>query len=179
MANSNSPPTGCDPVSSLRFGLMLHQVREALIRRLESRICQPDLDINFSQFRVLKALHEGRASTASEIARCVGHDAGALTRLLDRLVERGLLRRQPRTTDRRQVDVMLTDAGHAVAQRIVCAAAESISDALRPLTDDEHTALLGMLDRILVALDEPPAAGAPGHPDGSPDAHAASAAKTR
>ncbi|MFT4102913.1 MAG: MarR family transcriptional regulator [Burkholderiaceae bacterium] len=153
---------GCDPAGSLKFGLMLHQVREALIRRIESRVCQSDLDINFSQFRVLKALFEGHASTASEIARCVGHDAGALTRLLDRLAERGLLRRQPRTTDRRQVDVVLTDEGRAAAQRIVRAAADTVTDALRPLSDDEREALMRMLERIRDGLDEPAAAGAAG-----------------
>lgn len=179
-AMANSPSTGaCDPVSSLKFGLMLHQVREALIRRLESRVCQSDLDINFSQFRVLKALYEGHAKTASEIARCVGHDAGALTRLLDRLAERGLLRREPRTTDRRQVDVVLTEQGHAVAQRIMCAAAEAISDALQPLADDERDALMAMLERVRVALDAPPAADAPDRPAHAPGPHAAPATGTR
>ncbi|MFT3802749.1 MAG: MarR family transcriptional regulator [Burkholderiaceae bacterium] len=153
---------GCDPSGSLKFGLMLHQVREALIRRLESRVCQSDLDINFSQFRVLKVLFEGHASTASEIARFVGHDAGALTRLLDRLADRGLLRRQPRTTDRRQVDVVLTDEGRVVAQRIVRAAADAVTDALRPLSDDERVALMRMLERIRDGLDESSAPGTAG-----------------
>ncbi|MGC3965730.1 MAG: MarR family transcriptional regulator [Rhodocyclaceae bacterium] len=67
----------------------MHYVRMGLIRHLERDLGATGCELNFSQFRVLKTLARDESLTASELARRVEHDAGALTRMLDRLQDKG------------------------------------------------------------------------------------------
>lgn len=138
------------------FGVTIHRVREALIRRLESALAQADLGINFSQFRVLKTLADGRATTAGEIARWIGHDAGAMTRLLDRLSDLGYLRREGRADDRRQIGVVLTDEGRRIAQDLSLVAEKAMAPAWKALTLTEQQTLMSLLHCVLNSLEQSP-----------------------
>jgi DNA-binding MarR family transcriptional regulator len=51
-------------------------------------------ELSFSQWTTLVALHDGRISTAGELAHNICHDAGSLTRLIDQMVKRGLVTRR-------------------------------------------------------------------------------------
>ena len=59
-----------------------------------------DQELTFSQWTTLVALHDGRVSTAGDLAHNICHDAGSLTRLIDQMVERGLVARGRSDTDR-------------------------------------------------------------------------------
>ena len=66
----------------------------------------------------LLKLHMGQASTVAELARECQLDAGAMTRLLDRLEAKGLCGACAPTDDRRVVNLELTDEGRAAAEEI-------------------------------------------------------------
>lgn len=138
------------------IGLLLHQVRLRLIRHLECDLAAGGFGINFSQYRVLRTLAQREFVSPTEISRCCGHDAGALTRMLDRLQEKGYLRRVPRTDDRRAVDVTLTEAGRAVWREIQACGSALSSDALSDLSDTEQQQLFEMLKKVRVTLDQRP-----------------------
>ena len=53
-----------------------------------------DQELTFSQWTTLVALHDGRVTTAGDLARNICHDAGSLTRLIDQMEKRGLVTRQ-------------------------------------------------------------------------------------
>ena len=144
------------PGSAESIGLVLHQVRLRLIRHLECDLAAGGFDINFSQYRVLRTLAQREVVSPTEISRCCGHDAGALTRMLDRLQEKGYLRRVPRTDDRRAVDVTLTEAGRAVWNEIQACGLALSSDALSDLSAIEQQQLFDLLKRIRGTLDQRP-----------------------
>src|SRR5271165_2645171 len=50
-------------------------------------------DISFTQWRVLMCLRDHVANTSADVSRELAHDKGSMTRLVDQLEERGLLRR--------------------------------------------------------------------------------------
>src|SRR5665647_2543475 len=64
-----------------------------------------------AQWVPLLKLSTGCASTVAELARECQLDAGGMTRLLDRLEAKGLLRRVRSSEDRRVVNLELTDQG--------------------------------------------------------------------
>src|SRR5271156_797607 len=78
-----------------------------------------DQDLTFSQWTVLMALRESRASTATELARDICHDAGSLTRIIDELERRDLVARQRSETDRRLVALTLTPRGAGMVETLV------------------------------------------------------------
>jgi DNA-binding MarR family transcriptional regulator len=103
----------------------------------------------------------GRGSAAAILAKQVQLSPSGLTRLVDRLVERGLLARVCDTWDKRVTHLALTDAGLAMRDTILPAAAEQIRGTCR-----DHRILLERLTRITSPPDQRPrtrSSADPGH----------------
>ena len=77
-------------------------------------------------------------------------DAGAMTRMLDRLCAKGLIERVRSETDRRVVHLRLTAEGHAAAEQVPHVLADANNDFLRGFTKQEWTQLKDFLQRMLV-----------------------------
>ena len=94
---------------------------------------------------------EGRL-TMSRLSADVSLTTGGVTRLVDRMVEAGLVARQNCPNDRRSVHVVLTPAGHDVMGRAIAAHAESIERHLfTPLGAGDRAALAAALTKVLGA----------------------------
>lgn len=70
-------------------------------------------DLTSQQAGVLLRVYGGESSPR-RIGDLIGTDTAGMTRLLDRLESKGLIRRERDATDRRAVVVALTDAGAAL-----------------------------------------------------------------
>src|SRR6202042_3817492 len=75
-----------------------------------------DQELTFSQWTTLVALHDGRITSAGDLARNICHDAGSLTRLIDEMVRRGLVNRCRSESDRRVVTLALTARGRSLVE---------------------------------------------------------------
>jgi len=102
-----------------------------------------------AQWVPLLKLYLGHATTVAEVARECQHDVGAMTRTLDRLEAKGLLRRVRSSEDRRVVNLELTDEGRATAKQIPAVLCRVQNTHLRGFTKDEWLLLKGMLRRVL------------------------------
>jgi DNA-binding MarR family transcriptional regulator len=102
-----------------------------------------------AQWVPLLKVYLGEASTVAELARHCTLDAGAMTRTLDRLEAKGLVKRVRSSEDRRVVNLELTDEGRATAKRIPAALCRVQNAHLRGFSEDEWQLLRGMLRRIL------------------------------
>ena len=100
-----------DPENSM--GYLVRRSEQLGTQALEAVFAAAD--ITKTQWSALVAIHFNRAGTCAELARDLGHDKGATTRLVDTLEERGWITRSRGEEDRRQVKLALTPAGHAVA----------------------------------------------------------------
>jgi DNA-binding MarR family transcriptional regulator len=103
--------------------------------------------ISQSQYNILRILRGARpqAVKISEIAdRMITRDPD-VTRLLDRLIKQGLVRRERDTEDRRVVLVEITGAGLALLARLDGPAGEYTEGAMAGLKPAE----LRMLDALL------------------------------
>lgn len=107
------------------------------------------LELTATQWRPLALLALGRADNPVELARCAGMDSGAMTRALDRLAAKGLLRRLRCEHDRRKVRLELTDEGRLQASRIPYAVAEAQNRHLRGISAHELDTFLGLARRML------------------------------
>lgn len=108
-----------------------------------------DKDLTNAQWVPLLKLHLGSASTVAELARECDLDAGAMTRLLDRIESKGLCRRIRNSHDRRVVNVELTDAGRALARGIPATLCRTHNDYLDGFSTQEWATLKQFLVRML------------------------------
>jgi DNA-binding MarR family transcriptional regulator len=142
-----------DPAHSPSLGMLLNMVRAEIVRAVEAELAKQDLDLSFTQFLILKKAHQLGAVSATELARAVELDGGAMTRQLDQLERKGLLRRTPHAQDRRALRIELTSAGNAVWQNSASLCSERVMTAAqRSMTSTEQARLHDYLGRVLSAL---------------------------
>ena len=115
----------------------------AIDRRLES------IGLTNAQWVPLLKLYLGKAVAVAELARECEIDAGAMTRLLDRLEAKQLIRRMRSSDDRRVVNLELTEAGRRAAARIPGVLCEVHNAHLAGFTTAEWEALKAGLHRML------------------------------
>jgi DNA-binding MarR family transcriptional regulator len=128
-------------------GALVGRARKALAREFDRELA--GLALNTAQALVIVLLAEGDAGTAADIGRQLSHDAGAMTRMIDKLEERGLVRRVPRERDRRAADLELTKEGrrlHGEVRRVQVAV---LNRMLRGFSRAEARTLERLLKRIV------------------------------
>jgi len=135
------------PCNNSTLGLLFKQVRDAMWIAMDRELANSGLDFTFSQYITLKKLAMGVASV-TELARHAELNPGAMTRLLDQLEARGLIRRTNDPNDRRALHIQLTHAGLAVRDQM-----EQLGDGVRRravngLTDAEQSELTRLLEHV-------------------------------
>jgi len=128
------------------IGPLIGRVRLTLLDALD-RAFLP-LNVTAAQYAVLATLASG-AESASQICRGISYDAGAMTRMIDRLEQRGLLQRVPVADDRRTMKLQLTEEGKALYPKMRTLAMGVVNDLLRGFTQAEARQLEGFLKRML------------------------------
>ena len=102
-----------------------------------------------AQWMPLLKLYMGKATTVAELARKCDMDAGAMTRLLDRLEAKQFCIRVRSTDDRRVVNLELTEAGRVAAKEIPKILCHVQNMHLAGFSQDEWQIFKGYLRRIL------------------------------
>jgi DNA-binding MarR family transcriptional regulator len=126
-----------------------------LMRRIMTSVAsevEHELDprgLTNAQWVPLYKLYLGHGTTAAELARLCQLDAGAMTRTLDRLEAKGLLRRIRSCEDRRVVNLELTAEGRHAAGEIPQTLCKVLNDHLQGFTAAEVEQLKSMLLRML------------------------------
>ncbi|APX87271.1 MAG: MarR family winged helix-turn-helix transcriptional regulator [Methylobacteriaceae bacterium] len=77
------------------------------------------MGLTYPQYLVLLVLWENDGVTVSEIGRRLRLDSGTLTPVLKRLETSGLLNRNRRQSDEREVEIALTDQGRALRSEAI------------------------------------------------------------
>jgi DNA-binding MarR family transcriptional regulator len=113
-------------------------------------------DITYPQWTILMLLYTGFGRTAAEMARQMCHDAGAMTRLVDQLEKRGFVARLRDTADRRIVNLVLTDQGHALADTLKSRVVAFLNVALEDFSQEEFATWLRLTSRMITVIDAQP-----------------------
>ena len=104
--------------------------------------------VTYAQWPALAALSRQQSRTAADLARELQTDAGAMTRMLDRLEEKGLITRTRDLADRRVTQIQLTTEGLEAVSPIREVLAEVLNQALRGFTEEEFDRFRGYLRRV-------------------------------
>ena len=136
-----------DPRESL--GYLVTMVRRRLLDLVEPDFAQ--LGLTPVQAIIVMGLDAGVADTAADLCKTMQHDPGAMTRVLDQLEERGLVRRVRLAGDRRAQKLELTAAGRKALPAIKSAAVRASNRMLSGFSRGEAQQLIGYLKRLLEA----------------------------
>jgi DNA-binding MarR family transcriptional regulator len=135
-------------------GYLVNRLREEMGASLERRFAAhpdlADLELSWPQFRIIAMIAvDSEAKSASSLCKTVSYDAGAMTRMVDRLESKGLVRRERCPNDRRLVYLELTEAGRAVWPIMMEITRQALNSLLRGFTKAEARQCEGFLRRML------------------------------
>jgi DNA-binding MarR family transcriptional regulator len=130
-------------------------VTELLPRTLDAQL-QRDAGLTHAAYVVLAMLSEApdRSRRMSDLARVANQSQSRLSHTVARLEERGWVRRERATDDRRGNVAVLTVAGSDVVTRVAPGNVAAVRDALfSALTPEQTRALEEVLTAVLERLD--------------------------
>ena len=144
-----------DAVSALRTAVLI------LSRRMRNQ--PPGDELSPSEAAVIGRLGREGPQTPGALARAEHVQPPSMSRILDRLEKRGLLRRDPMPGDRRQALISRTAAAEALVLRTREQRTRWLTDLLSTLRPDEIAAVERAAP-ILAELAEQPDTAAPPRP---------------
>ena len=127
-------------------GHQMAKLMLAMRRELETRMAEHGL--TDAQWKPLWIIKLRETVTAVELAREIDMDAGAVTRLVDRLEAKGLVERVRSEADRRVVHLRLTPAGDKASEQVPHVLASLNNDLLRGFTESEWKQLRELIGRM-------------------------------
>jgi DNA-binding MarR family transcriptional regulator len=141
------------------IGALLGRIKVAMMAALDEDLAADrrlaPLELSAAQFSVFASLAAETRKSASDLCRGISYDAGAMTRMLDRLEAKGLIRRNRSPEDRRLVHLELTEEGRAAYPRMRELALAVANRFLRGFTKAEARQLESLLTRMLENANEP------------------------
>jgi DNA-binding MarR family transcriptional regulator len=131
---------------------LLLETQARVVERVEAALAERGLP-PLAWYDVLLALREapGRRLRQAEIAHAVVMSRSGLSRLIDRIEEAGLLRREACPSDRRAIEVVLTPQGRAMLRRMWAVYRDGIARGFARNLGDP-AALAGALEPVVAAL---------------------------
>ncbi len=110
------------------------------------------LDLTYIHFRVLQYLYEKDGRQIGEIAAAIVVRQPVLSRVIDQMEERALVRRSADPQDSRRMRVYLTDHGRSRYQEAWPPAHELLETALKGFKGREREALRRLLKKMAANL---------------------------
>ncbi|CDY77619.1 Transcriptional regulator, MarR family [Caballeronia glathei] len=128
-------------------GFAINKARNLLVAEVDTAL--KDLGITSQQMGILLSMRGGVTATPFELSKLLGIDTGLMTRMLDKLEDKGLLERSRSLEDRRVVNLNLTVQGEELAARLPDIVPVVLNARLKKFTKSEFKELRRLLYKFL------------------------------
>jgi MarR family 2-MHQ and catechol resistance regulon transcriptional repressor len=135
--------------AALKLFVVLARSFNAVSARLHENIARHELTP--TEFAILEVLYHKGPLLLGEVQRKILVTSGGITYLVDRLVEKGLVKREECAEDRRARYAVLTPTGTALIRKIFPQHAGAIERAMSGLTTAEQHEATALLRKLGLA----------------------------
>jgi MarR family transcriptional regulator, organic hydroperoxide resistance regulator len=155
--NVKAGPAATDSMEPLEFlpqhsiGYLLRDTYRAFSKVLQSRISAHGVTIG--QWYFLRVLWEEDGLTQRELSQRVGMMEPTTVTALNGMEKRGYVKRVRNATDRRKVNIFLTEKGRALRSRLLPHAADVNRIAAKSVTAQDIERIRGVLNTMKENLD--------------------------
>ncbi len=124
--------------------LVVHRINDSMAQALKP------FDVSLQQFNVLRILRgqKGRPANLSTLNERMVSPMSNTTRLVDKLIAKGLVRRNTCPDNRRKVEIRLTEDGQATLKEMDAAVASAERELLANFSEEDLSQLNTLLDLI-------------------------------
>ena len=117
-------------------------------QRVDARNAELRGKLSRSEICVLRVLGRESNCVMGRLADAICRSLSSVTGLIDGLIEKKLVRRERSTSDRRVVEVLLTEAGRTLHEEAMAGPVEFARGLLKGLDAAEQEALLSLFGKI-------------------------------
>lgn len=107
-----------------------------------------DTPFSLTEGRVLYEISNTELCTAKKIRSNIDIDEGYLSRIIDKFIEQGIVRKTPAPEDRRLHIILLTEKGKQEFVKLNANSNKQISQLLDRLSEQERSELVDTMERI-------------------------------
>src|SRR5258708_10836833 len=132
---------------------LLSQVRMAMLSGMDQEFLRDEevasLEVTAAQFVIIANVLKGHANSACELCKYMDYDRGAMSRMIDRLETKGLIRRGALAHTRRTMALEVTEAGKAAFSTIQAWLAKVVNPLFKGGSKQQGRVVGETLERML------------------------------
>jgi len=125
--------------------IVSNHVSHAFARKLER------CEVTVADWVVMREMFGESLTSPSVVAARIGMTRGAITKIVDRLLTKGLVTRRESHGDRRYQEIALTAAGRRLVPTLASLADQNDEEFFHPLSHKEREAILSILQKLVQA----------------------------
>ena len=146
MLTETTATTDDEIARALKLWIVLTRAFLSISARVETHVAENGLTA--TEFAILEVLLHKGPLLLGDIQRKILVTSGGITYLVDRLAEKGLVKREECPSDRRARYAVLTPAGDALIRGVFPSHADMIAEAMSGLAADEQAAATTLLRKL-------------------------------
>lgn len=106
-------------------------------------------DITIDQWLILKSVAENPTITQKDISKIVFKDNASITRIIQLLIKQGFLTREIHPSDRRRVNLTLTETGKKITIDVNEIALQNRAAALKGIDEESIKLMRDLLQKVI------------------------------
>ncbi|XQW85497.1 MarR family winged helix-turn-helix transcriptional regulator [Thalassotalea piscium] len=134
------------------LGRLVSFLRSRLVAQIDLKLAP--IDLTSAQYIVVVLLARGLVNTSADLCEHMVYDRGAMSRLLNRLVEKELIVKTPCKIDKRASILCLSEKGKALYPEILPMVTNVYKQALKGFSGSEKEQVADLLFRAISNLDD-------------------------
>lgn len=108
--------------------------------------------LNITEFSVLEVLYLQGIQTIHQIVNSVLISSGSMTYVIDKLEQKGLLKRNACPNDRRAIHVSLTEDGTRLMEKIMPKHHTLVDHMFDSMTEEDKDTLIKLLNKVSIRV---------------------------
>lgn len=132
-------------------GHLARRFQQIAVAVFLAEVEQAGFDLTPVQYAALAAIEAHSGIDQITLAGLIAYDRTTITGVIDRLVQKGLVLRQPSSRDRRARELMITDDGRQTLAAITPAVETAQRLMMRGLTEAESKELIRLMQKAIAA----------------------------
>lgn len=137
----------------VRYGFYIEKTSKKIKQTLQRKFNALDSGITVDQWVILNTLFDERGLSQFEIAAKTYKDAPTVTRIIDLLTKKNLVKRVMDENDRRKFKIFLTDTGLTKVKKLLPMVIETQKLGWGNMGQEDYKQLMEILDRIFQNMD--------------------------
>lgn len=135
-------------------GHLVRRLQQAAVAIFHAEVARAGYDMTPVQYAALTAVRLNPGIDQATLAGLIAYDRTTITGVVDRLVQKGFLTRQPSKTDRRARTLRVTERGHMALGEIQPAVEQAQQTMLRGLDKGESREFMRLLAKAVGAVND-------------------------